>query len=695
MKNLLSQLICFLFGLQSIYCQNVIYVKAGQNTGAFTGTSWSDSYQDLQIAIREAKPNDQIWVAKGTYLPTKDSARDSTFLLKSGVKIYGGFAGNEASLLQRDFKLNSSILSGDVGVVADTSDNSYTVVTAINVDSTCVLDGFTIRLGQAIHTVQFPINQRNSGGGMYITSSEEKAPTLTNLTFERNNARYGGGLFSSTSINLTNCTFKLNYSNYNGGGIYLLSSSYSQYNFVNCNFTDNFAKFLGGGLGAFGVQKRLTIKNCQFERNNCYNADGLSIFFDNFSDDTLDIQKCRFSFHTRELYTSESNGYLVSLFPISGNLADRLYFHMDSSLFYFNKMKSGASSMINVYMDNSENYKVEISNSVFENNRASFGCLRVNFNNSSGNATVNKCQFLNNKVFSSKNGGGIAFDSEFMNANQINTFAVNNCVFAKNDGAFIMINPEGKAYAKINNCTFFKNGEYPFYKTDEFTNENKSVNKIYLNNCIVWEPYVNEFLRKFYHIFRSTDVWSSYPQLDYYITNSLISIKDSCHYNNNPSWVCENIIYNEYPQFKDTAINGFELRPCSRAVNKGSRYIVDSLGILVDLLGNPRIFQDSVDMGAYESQEKCTVGTAELDQEPLAILLKPNICAPATTIHLELNPNFENYQIKIFDSSGQLYSQSELVQRGFEAPSAPGFYVVQVFDVHKQVVGVTKLVVIL
>lgn len=54
------------------------------------------------------------------------------------------------------------------------------------------------------------------------------------------------------------------------------------------------------------------------------------------------------------------------------------------------------------------------------------------------------------------------------------------------------------------------------------------------------------------------------------------------------------------PMFVDTSAGDFTLLPCSPAINAGNNAIVNSLGILTDLAGNPRILGDTVDMGAYE-----------------------------------------------------------------------------------------------
>ena len=79
------------------------YVDANAPPGG-DGSSWEDAFNHVQDALSTASSGDQIWVAEGVYRPDEDTdhpdgtgEREATFQLKSGVAIYGGYAGLGAS----------------------------------------------------------------------------------------------------------------------------------------------------------------------------------------------------------------------------------------------------------------------------------------------------------------------------------------------------------------------------------------------------------------------------------------------------------------------------------------------------------------------------------------------------------------------------------------------------------------------
>jgi hypothetical protein len=164
----------------------IIYVNHAA-TGKQNGLAWETAYTDLQAALATAKSGNEIWVATGTYTPTSTSDRTISFTLKSDVAIYGGFAGTETIRSERDWRTNETILSGDIGVKDDASDNSYHVVYNSAVNETAILDGFTITGGNADGS-----SPDNDGGGMYNKNNSD--PILKNITFKANAAsNYGAG----------------------------------------------------------------------------------------------------------------------------------------------------------------------------------------------------------------------------------------------------------------------------------------------------------------------------------------------------------------------------------------------------------------------------------------------------------------------------------------------------------------------
>ncbi|MFH1419698.1 MAG: right-handed parallel beta-helix repeat-containing protein, partial [Planctomycetota bacterium] len=253
---------------------NPIYVDAGAS-GANDGTSWTDAYVYLQDALTQAGDDGavaEIWVAAGTYRPDRNTAnptgtgdRSATFQLLDDVSIYGGFAGTETSLDQRDVDANETVLSGDLAAndgpdFANNDENSYHVVTGSGTNSAAVLDGFTITAGNADGA-----NPDDSGGGMY---NDAACPTVTNCAFDGNACIVdGGGMFndSASCPALTDCTFTGNYADERGGAI--ANHSESSPTLVNCVFNANTAGWGGGGMRSEGNSDPRLI-GCTFTMNS-------------------------------------------------------------------------------------------------------------------------------------------------------------------------------------------------------------------------------------------------------------------------------------------------------------------------------------------------------------------------------------------------------------------------------------------
>jgi Leucine-rich repeat (LRR) protein len=270
---------------------SIIYVKKGA-AGPGDGTSWSTAFPDLQQAISAASSasgNKEIWVARGEYRPTTGADRTISFQLPSQTFMYGGFVGNEVNKSERNWRNNRTVLSGDLGLQFDKTDNSYHVVVAKDVDQNSGIDGFIISHGNANGVVGAAHN--NSGGGMLVLSNTTATnPIINNCEFLSNTAsQYGGGVANisdgtSLSSTITNTYFNGNIA-LTGGGVanYSLSGSNSP-SLVNCSFSVNSTSAYGGGLA--NISSDASIINSTFSKNSCV-LDAGAIYNGNNSSATI------------------------------------------------------------------------------------------------------------------------------------------------------------------------------------------------------------------------------------------------------------------------------------------------------------------------------------------------------------------------------------------------------------------------
>lgn len=263
---------------------NVLVVNHASIASTPDGLSWETAFSHPQHAMETATSGFQVWVAGGTY--TSLDTNDPTvpvLTMKDDVQVYGGFAGTETQLLDRDLESNPAILDGESIV--------YQVVIGANNGK---LDGFEITGSNAtndsgggmrnvdvqnlvVENCSFISNHTDFlGGGIY---NEESSPTINNCIFIGNTSLAGAGIHnlvnsSPTILNsvflenvasggggaihngdndpanggcdaiIVNCLIAGNSAN-NGGGI---TSSNSSPIIINNTITDNNGGSAGGGL---------------------------------------------------------------------------------------------------------------------------------------------------------------------------------------------------------------------------------------------------------------------------------------------------------------------------------------------------------------------------------------------------------------------------------------------------------------
>jgi predicted outer membrane repeat protein len=205
------------------FCEDsVVYVDAAAS-GGDNGRNWTDAYSNLHDALAHAKASGgnvkEIWVASGVYRPGLPGDREASFSPVGGVTLYGGFAGDESSLAERNVEAFTSVLSGDLAGddaegFANRGDNAFHVITAIRRSALAVVDGFTIKGGFADKT--YPDDR---GAGLFAFGG---ALTFRNCTFTDNAADRGGAVsLDGASGGFENSDFIHNAAFSGGGAVYI------------------------------------------------------------------------------------------------------------------------------------------------------------------------------------------------------------------------------------------------------------------------------------------------------------------------------------------------------------------------------------------------------------------------------------------------------------------------------------------
>jgi len=383
--------------------------------GANDCSSWGDACTNPQAALALAQPDDDIWVAEGTYMPDGgwigdggvpvlgDGTRPPSFHLGlvDGVALYGGFIGDETELGQRDPEANPTILSGDLaadddpGTFDNNDENSYHVVRA---DQSAVLDGFIISAGNANGDDHYAL-----GGGVY---SSWGSPSLTNCTFTGNSGRWGGGMANHNSDPVLNdCTFSENSAG-TGGGMY---NELADPELSNCTFSENSADFGGGGM--HNRNSSPTLANCTFRGNTSATA---GAGMDNWLNSSPTLTDCTFI----------ENSVLTVLSGWGGGMEnwDHSCPTLTNCVFIANTARNGGGGM-----------------------RVAWGCESLLIN----------CTFSGNTTYGdSGGGGGLYVDAAEEGVTLVNcTFSGNSA--ADNGGG--LFNYQNSTSLKAINCIFSGN----------------------------------------------------------------------------------------------------------------------------------------------------------------------------------------------------------------------------------------------
>ncbi len=530
----------------------VLYAKPG---GKIAGAcnSWSSAC-DLQYVLTNAVAPAELWVMKGTYKPSKTGDTNATFLLKSGIGLYGGFAGTEKTRGTRNPTTNITTLSGNLGNIGGIYYNSSHVVTATGIDSTAVLDGFTITGGDA-----FDFNcPLGCGAGLYNDSG---SPTLTNVILTGNIASVsGGGMYNDGgSPTLTKVTFSANQTTDNGDGAGMYNNGGNP-TLTKVTFSSNKADGSGGGM--YNASSSPTLNNVTFGKNKAGAGGGL--YNDSGSNPTLvNTTFSNNSAHDGGGMSNDGGSPTLTNVTFSGNTAS----------------SSGG-------MSNTGGSPV-LTNVTFSRNSA----LVSGGMGNSGSPTLTNVAFIGNQATACAGGGmtNVGTSSPTLtNVTFSGNRADNGCGYSGGGGGGLFNMTDSGSSTTLTNVTFSNNsisGTGWVSTGPGGAIDNEAFGSLTIRNSIIWGNSPSSGAQV-------SDVFGT-------LTISDSVVQGGCLSENS----CSNIITTN-PHLQPLALNGgaiktFALGAGSSAINKGNVAFCPA----TDQRGKPRrTAHGYCDIGAYEAQ---------------------------------------------------------------------------------------------
>jgi len=637
----------------------IFYVKNGGGINGHDGRTWETAFSAPNLALSLAKSSDYVWMAGGTYFPTPANNRYEPFLLKNGIKILGGFAGNEMTLSQRIPGANETILSGNIGNPADSLDNSYHVIyslpSATLWSDTALLDNITILDGVANGS-----GENNCGGGVFLNTNCVLKMTFCNVhrnscigSGNPNSPVYtgGGGIMNKGKLMMEDCEVSKNKAVYLGGGLF----NNGELSLKNCLIESNRITFPGGGWfdqwGGGGIYNfttgKMTVNSCEIKNNTTQNnlhAGGIynkgklqlqrSTIESNFSGrdgggiysmGTTIIEHCHFTTNQSAYY----GGAIVATDTLK----------IDSCLFDYNKGGSQpniVTSGVSIISNSELSHSIVTNQSgraggIYSNGKTKVINCNIHSNDTHGIQMINTGGMFNFVIiFTGSDGGGIQHQGDTLwveNCNIHHNIAGGGGGIAVYSGVAYIKNSKlvnnftavgaairNKAKVYVSNSLFannwyyngglFQNVSNSYMEIESSTISNNRQISTSNGNALLYHGefqnlLANQFQLNNCIIETQSALTGYYPGASGsdFISYSAVTggFPGAGNINSNPLFV-------NPTADTDTSSNALQadwtLSACSPCVNAGNdAFVNDSL----DLGGNIRKF-NQVDMGAYELQ---------------------------------------------------------------------------------------------
>jgi hypothetical protein len=505
-----------------------IYVNSAA-TGTGNGSSWANAYTDLQAALNDTT-NANIWIAKGTYKPAGPAGDTTVFYRMTRVKnIFGGFAGTETSLAQRNPTTNVVILSGDVNgddkadsVYVNKRDNRrHVLVVEPTVTGVASFDGITVSGGSSRDTSRTRASARETHGAGILSYA---SLNINNCRFTGNRGLVGSALATLDVDSIQNNNVTITKSLFSKNGVIVSTAADQPTTFgmaayvwkVNslkvdsCSFTENvgvrgalcidsvltsvitntsFSKNIHTGTVAGGGYyslrtKSSTVRNCEFVENSGTAAGtGYGMFFEVTANTT--IPSLNYSADTTLVNIIEKCLFKGNKAPLGSATALRLQGGSNvvvrDNIFEDNTSVGSAVTIAGAGHILAREKNVILTNNIFRRNTVTTGTGNVAaLGVSTASAIVEKCKFEGN---TGGRGGAIVYSGTTVNSRP-ERFVINDTDFDNNNGTVI-----GGA---VHNAALYSNGTL-FINNTRFTNNKCNrggalyvafKSTTFVNNCI-------------------------------------------------------------------------------------------------------------------------------------------------------------------------------------------------------------------
>lgn len=411
-------------------------------------------------------------------------------------------------------------------------------------------------------------NGRNSGhgGGIYMVSGQLVNSIIKNNETQSTHRDFRGGGICGDSIKVSNCMVKNNRSvGGGGGGIYLGKGEV-----IDCIFRENTAMSYGGAIYGYSAN----VSGCIVENNTGGDAGN---------------------------YANGNGGIYVTM----GNVTDCIVRGNES------KAYPGAGICIGGFSAGGPDSLGIVSNCTVENNRVSSLSIYGTTGGIKGGAgygvvIVRDCIMRGNSGYFGGGGNYGTFINCTFDGNSavagggISGGTAINCIFTGNSAN----SGGGMSDGVAINCTFAGNSA---------ANSGGGMSGGTTTNCIFWGNTAK---------LNGAQIWGISTDG---VNHS--AIENGCNVcgdgTGNISIAADNENENNGPWFVNPEAGDYRLQACSPCINVGDNSAL-STNDMTDLAGNPRIYDNMVDMGTYEfqggtCQSGCTDRYAE-NYDPDAVM---------------------------------------------------------------------------